>query len=231
MEKPTKDETYFMQIIVFQAENILFQVPRYQFEKNSEIFASTFLLPTGDNVPEGSSEAAPFRLEGVSASDFRNFLAGLYPLSGSPELSKDHWISILKLSTMWRFLDLRQDAITKLLSFPMTAQAVVLGHSYSSVELFTAGCTALASRPTSLSDDEAKELGYEMAFWLCILREKLHHIQINYSSPVQPELTRIFEKQLSVMTEEEALYGARKPRQPPSRPQQSMQQSKKRRKH
>jgi len=63
----------------FKVENYLFKVPRYQF-KNSEIFESTFLLPTGDSEPEGSSEAAPFKLEGVSASDFRNFLAALYPL-------------------------------------------------------------------------------------------------------------------------------------------------------
>ncbi|KAF8802633.1 hypothetical protein BYT27DRAFT_7215282 [Phlegmacium glaucopus] len=214
MPKPTKDETYFMQVVVFQVEDILFQVPRYQFEKNSEIFASTFLLPSGDRVPEGSSEAAPFRLEGVSATDFRNFLAALYPLSYSPELSMDHWASILKLSTMWRFLDLRQDAITKLLSLPMTPQTIVLGHSYSSVELFTAGCTALASRSTSLSDEEAKELGHEMAFWLCILREKVYRAQTDQSSQIQAELTRILEKQLAVITEVEALYGPRKPRQP-----------------
>ena len=92
----------------------------------------------------------------------------------SQELSFDQWSSVLKLSTMWMFLDLRQTAIEKLLSFPTTPQTVVLGCTYSSIELFDAGCTGLIDRPypISISDDEAMVLGYEMAFRLCILREK-----------------------------------------------------------
>ena len=106
------------------------------------------------------------------------------------------------------FLDLRQTAIEKLLSFPTTPQTVVLGCTYSSVELFKAGCSGLINRPSIISDDEAMVLGYEMAFRLAILREKKH--QFN-----SIELTPTLEKQITAITKEETQYGMLKPRQPP----------------
>jgi len=127
---------------------------------------------------------------------------------------------------MWMFLDLRQDAITKLLSFPMTAQMVLLGHLYSSAELITEGCSALVSRSTSLTDEEAKELGYETAFQLCIVREKRYQGTAHSPQQIQVELTRTFEKQLAVIAKEEAQYGARKPRQRPPQPIQPLKKRK-----
>lgn len=122
----------------------------------------------------------------------------------------DQWVSILKLSTMWMFLDLRRTAITKLLSFPITPQTVLLGNVYNSAQLFRAGCSALVSRPSPPSDDEAMMLGYETAFRLCILREK------GSKSRVPAPLIPTFEKQLQAIAEAEAQYNRPEPLKEPS---------------
>ncbi|KAJ6548871.1 hypothetical protein B0H19DRAFT_1074677 [Mycena capillaripes] len=101
---PMQDKTYYLDSITFQVEDYLFKVPRYHFERNSEIFASTLTLPVTGDV-EGGSNQNPIKLDGVSSVDFERLLVVLYPLHREdpmPTLSKDHWISVLKLATFWQ---------------------------------------------------------------------------------------------------------------------------------
>jgi hypothetical protein len=58
---------------IMQVENRLFRVCRHYFEK-SELFKTTFTLPSGSGNAEGSSDENAFVLEGIMANDFYAFL-------------------------------------------------------------------------------------------------------------------------------------------------------------
>lgn len=64
-----------------QVEDYIFKVPRCHFERKSEIFRTTFTLPTGDGVhAEGQTDENPVVLEGIRSLDFQALLKVLYPL-------------------------------------------------------------------------------------------------------------------------------------------------------
>lgn len=62
-----------------QVEDILFKVPKRCFEHKG-VFDTIFSLPSAEGaVIDGSDDEHPFRLDGISAADFRRFLEVLYP--------------------------------------------------------------------------------------------------------------------------------------------------------
>ncbi|KAF8954193.1 hypothetical protein BDZ97DRAFT_1866910 [Flammula alnicola] len=167
----TRDDVYFFENIVFKVGTCLFKVPRYQFEHNSEIFQSAFSLPPREQ-PEGLDDKTPFEIEGVLEVDFRNFLTALYPLNRNSTLSKEQWISTLKLSNMWGFCALRHEAITSLLSTDMKpAEKIQFGKMYSVGAFFRQGCIEFIQQPNLISEADAHEIGYEVAFHLGTIRE------------------------------------------------------------
>ncbi|KAJ7169151.1 hypothetical protein C8R43DRAFT_876246, partial [Mycena crocata] len=119
-----------------QVEGTLFRVPRFQFERHSEIFATTFCLPPPTGKAEGSDDSNPLKLEGINKLDFQRLLKVLYPLTAipqAPELSKDEWMSVLKLSTLWHFLEVRKLAIQQLdlhAQSPHCIERILLGRRY-----------------------------------------------------------------------------------------------------
>ncbi|KAJ7718601.1 hypothetical protein DFH07DRAFT_700851, partial [Mycena maculata] len=152
-----------------KVEGKLFKVPRRYFEENSEIFATIFTLPPGANSPlDGSDDDVPFKLEGIRSNDFHSLLKVLYPLNAhriwfsrpSLLLSKNEWISVLKLSTQWFFLDIRALAIENLSDTPIDAiERIILAKRYDVVDWLQAGYSELVRRPDSLSLEEAAEIG------------------------------------------------------------------------
>jgi len=52
-----------------QVENTLFRVHRFFFERESEDFIKNFA-----NLQDGMSDEGPFRLEGITSTDFAMFL-------------------------------------------------------------------------------------------------------------------------------------------------------------
>ncbi|KAJ7177236.1 hypothetical protein C8R43DRAFT_974563 [Mycena crocata] len=172
---PTRDERYYFETVTFQVEDRLFKVPRYHFERNSEIFAATFSLPTGDtDEPEGLSDRNPIKLEGISSADFEHLLAVLYPLEVPiPTMSKDCWISILKLATLWRFLSIRQLAISHLdVEVKDNAEGIVLARKYHVGTWLRSGIQALVKAPhPAMSRDDAQSIGWETATMIYRIRE------------------------------------------------------------
>ncbi|KAJ2932364.1 hypothetical protein H1R20_g4682, partial [Candolleomyces eurysporus] len=110
-----------------------------------------FQLPQGSEA-EGTSEENPILLPGCSNAEFESLMmllttsTTLTPL----ELSKEEWIAILKLATMW-------DILNKLEKFK-------LGRMYKVESWFTDGCGLLIDdfQDTSL-EDIAAALGWETA--------------------------------------------------------------------
>ncbi|KAI0648592.1 hypothetical protein C8Q79DRAFT_925448 [Trametes meyenii] len=113
-----RDEVFYCQDIVFQVEDILFRVSRRPFEEDSESFRTTFELPSLDRLSavEGSSDECPLPLKGVTADEFRSLLRVLFPnIYGVPiPLTKEQWLSALKLADMWSFDKVRAEAILSL---------------------------------------------------------------------------------------------------------------------
>ncbi|KAJ7738096.1 hypothetical protein B0H14DRAFT_2407998, partial [Mycena olivaceomarginata] len=168
-----------------QVEDCLFNVPRYHFERSSEVFATMFTLPTGDGVHvEGQNDENPVVLEGIHSDDFQKLLEVLYPLDvrevGSKnQMTKDEWISVLKLSTQWRFLDLRHLAIERLSETRLNIEIVeriLLARQYDIADWLRIGYQDLAGLHRSISREEAEKIGWETAFLLGQVREKTFQV-------------------------------------------------------
>ncbi|KAJ7788780.1 hypothetical protein B0H14DRAFT_3503769 [Mycena olivaceomarginata] len=95
----SRHSKYCFETITPKVKDCLFNIPRYHFERSSE--AENLVV-----------------LEGIRSDDFHKLLEVLYPLDVEVRsknwMTKDEWIFVLKLSTQWRFLDLRHLAIERL---------------------------------------------------------------------------------------------------------------------
>ncbi|KAJ6456078.1 hypothetical protein C8R45DRAFT_1034843 [Mycena sanguinolenta] len=171
-----RDQKYYLESITFKIEDRVFKVPRYHFEHSSEIFATTFTLPVADNADtEGQSDENPVILEGISSVDFRALLTVLYPLDIPQILSmpKDEWISVLKLSTQWYFLDARDLAIKQLDERPDigSVERILLGRQYDVATWLRMGYNDLAKREEGISLEDAAKIGWETTVRLYQTRE------------------------------------------------------------
>ncbi|KAJ7859199.1 hypothetical protein B0H14DRAFT_2159821, partial [Mycena olivaceomarginata] len=148
-------------------EDRLFKVPHCHFERDSEIFTTAYTLPAAGKG-EGLSDENAVILEGLSTVDFERLLAALYLLKNLiPSAPKDHWISVLKLATLWRFLDIRNLAIRHLdTQVKKGAEGIV---RYHVAQWLRSGYEAF-SRYLSMSPMDADMIGWETAtkiYWIC----------------------------------------------------------------
>lgn len=160
------DEDYFMDItpVIFQVENYLFRVPQYLLVKGSETFATMFNLPQREGSVEGSSTENPIVLH-VSHVDFRNLLKVLYPqtIARQVSLSKSDWLSVLKLSNLWYFWDLRQMALSELAERDFghlsALEKIKLGRECYIPDCLLSGYLKLVTRQEPITDEEAIVIG------------------------------------------------------------------------
>ncbi|KAF8216987.1 hypothetical protein K438DRAFT_2007695 [Mycena galopus ATCC 62051] len=181
----SRDQSYYFNNITLKVEDSIFNVPRYHFERTSEIFASMFTLPTVHGVhAEGQCDEKPVVLEGISSKDFQQLLKVLYPLdmphiltvSGGMHnwMTKDEWIAVLKLSTQWRFLEARNLALQQLhrRTDIQGVERILLARQYDVAPWLRLGYRDLAKRADLISREEAEKIGWETAFLLSQVREK-----------------------------------------------------------
>ncbi|KAK7024955.1 hypothetical protein R3P38DRAFT_3356199 [Favolaschia claudopus] len=170
-----RDPKYYLENITFKVEARIFKVPRYHFEHSSEVFATTFTLPVGDGNAEGASDENPVVLEGISSLDFQRLLKVLYPLDIPQILSmpKDDWISVLKLSTQWYFIDARELAIQQLNDRPEigSIERILLARQYDVAAWLRMGYNDLARREEGISLEDAAKIGWETTVRLYQTRE------------------------------------------------------------
>ncbi|KAJ7876093.1 hypothetical protein B0H14DRAFT_2501466 [Mycena olivaceomarginata] len=175
---PIRDP-YYLETVVFKVENALFKVPRFQFERHSGIFATTFSLPQSVEGAEGSSDKTPFKLDGIKSLDFRRLLGVLYPMTRrpspkTPTLSKDEWISVLKLANLWDFIEVRNLAIEQLTSYAGSLdciERILFARQFDVSAWLQSGYVELARRKAVVSAEEAGKIGWETALQICQLRE------------------------------------------------------------
>ncbi|KAJ7312369.1 hypothetical protein DFH08DRAFT_717582 [Mycena albidolilacea] len=155
-------------------EDCLFNVPCYHFERLSEVFEMMFTLPAGDGVQaEGHNDEQPVVLEGVRSDNFQQLLKALYPLMDN-WMTKDEWISVLKPSTQWRFINTRNLAIQQLHSRPDLegVEQIQLAQQYNVAGWLRIGYIHLVKRSHGISQDEARKIGWKTPFHLCQARER-----------------------------------------------------------
>ncbi|KAK0212348.1 hypothetical protein DFS33DRAFT_20462 [Desarmillaria ectypa] len=175
---PCRSQDYYWDTIVLQIEDTLFRIPKYQLVGKSEIFDSMLSLPQGSNEAEGSSDDSPIKLSNISKIDFEWLLQVLYPRDTvkPPELSINGWISILRLSSLWRMVDMRSNAIvhlTPLLCRVSPADRILLGRKYSVAHWISSGYVDLAKREGVVSLEEAEKIGLDTALLIHHARESL----------------------------------------------------------
>ncbi|KIK05790.1 hypothetical protein K443DRAFT_674848 [Laccaria amethystina LaAM-08-1] len=170
-----RDDTFFLDHVVFLVENTLFKVPRIRFEVDSKVFASMFLLPPGDAAVEGMDEKSPIKLEGIRQRDFRNLLHVIYPnlAPKCSDLSQDELLAMLHLSTMWEFKEARKVVVAKLNEKPMDAiQRVQLAKKAKVSQWLLSAYTKLVSSAKPLTLREIGTLDWEIIARLLLVQQQ-----------------------------------------------------------
>ncbi|KAJ2919949.1 hypothetical protein MD484_g471, partial [Candolleomyces efflorescens] len=169
--EPEKDGTYYWDSVKFSVEGINFKVPRYQF-----VIGSTYFAERLESIKAGGSEAEEptITLEGATASQFRVFLKLLFPVcttSTTVKFSKEDWLVILELSTLWDFHDFRKlakDHLEHQLDDPI--ERIIVGRAAYIPRWVLEGYQTLVTRAKCISEQESERIGYLTTVRLYILR-------------------------------------------------------------
>jgi len=158
-------------------EDTLFSVWDTSFRRHSKYFESTLAVAKytwSRCTADGTDEEHPLLLR---PCDFVCLLSVIYPrVFGEYEAdSAPQWITILDLSTRWKFDDIHQLAIKELLGHKIeSVQKIELEHKYNVQRQWAyEAYIDLCSRGSPLTRNEAKRLGIETATLVNQAREKL----------------------------------------------------------
>ncbi|KAI6139120.1 hypothetical protein BKA82DRAFT_4459308 [Pisolithus tinctorius] len=163
--KYSKHPELYIDTVTFLVENCLFKIPRKPLEEESAVFRDMFRLPQPKNkMMEGQNDARPL----VASSIFGQNKGLALDLTS-------HWISVLKLSTMWEFTNLRTTAMSWLDTDATLdhVEKIVLAAQYGTDEWLLRSLLALAKKPDPISVEEGRRLGLEVALKLASVREQL----------------------------------------------------------
>ncbi|RXW16406.1 hypothetical protein EST38_g9438 [Candolleomyces aberdarensis] len=174
MSTGIKDTIYYWSLVKFVVKDCEFRVPGYQFIEGSQYFSEKYNL---NNTSNASAIDHVVVLEDVTAEDFRTFLKLLFPShtkSATLTLTKAEWLTILALSTLWHFHELRKLAIEHLdpdMTDPV--ELVQMGRKAYVRNWVTRGYSNLVLKPEAISEEESEEIGYRSAVRLYIIRHAL----------------------------------------------------------
>jgi hypothetical protein len=157
--KGTRHSQYYFKDgnVVFLIEEVLYNVHRYFFQRDSAHFRSIL------KSVQGTDEKSPIVLPDVSSSDFDEFLAILYPTDFRHPTAKTtpQWTSILHLAAKWGFESIQLLAIDKLTATAIPVDKIVLGRRYGIADWLPGAYEAVCTRADPLTVDEGKKLGVE----------------------------------------------------------------------
>ncbi|KZP30037.1 hypothetical protein FIBSPDRAFT_710361, partial [Athelia psychrophila] len=168
-----RDSTFYITCVTFLAQKTLFKVPRYKFERGSTVFKDMFKIPAVD-TQEGWDDANPLKLEPIKKLDFQRFLMAMLPdYALKPiDMGQEEWMSVLKLSTLWKFTELRREAISHLNDMKVEpAEKVIIARQYRVEKWLVEGYTALIKQDTIFTANQKATLGAETIIKLYKRRE------------------------------------------------------------
>ncbi|KAF6752780.1 hypothetical protein DFP72DRAFT_903592 [Ephemerocybe angulata] len=158
---PCAGRNYYYELVTFKVEDKLYRVPRHGFSQFSIVFESMFSLPQADGTAEGQTDDHPIQLL-CASRDFEALLDLLYPQPQiqQREMTKDGWVSVLKLSTQWAMDEARKAAIEKLSEVKLPVlEKVTLAKEYNVAPWLLDGYTDLVQHWGSPSSPSLQDIG------------------------------------------------------------------------
>ncbi|RXW23174.1 hypothetical protein EST38_g2707 [Candolleomyces aberdarensis] len=172
-----RDDEFYWDNVCFSVEDRLFKVPRYHLVVGSEQFAQKYNLCPVEPKPddEATDPDTAVVLEGITAAEFRTFLRLCFPrhsTSTTSSFTKLEWLTILKLATLWHFLDFRELAIRNLsgqLVDPI--ESISVGREMYVPAFVERGYMALITKEGLISNEDSEKIGYKTAVNIYIARQ------------------------------------------------------------
>ncbi|KAF8872060.1 hypothetical protein CPB84DRAFT_1800142 [Gymnopilus junonius] len=167
-----KDEDYYLEghYMEFEVEGYSFRLPSHAFSDESSYFAEVYNL-----ADHGTDGGDAIKLNDVSRSDFYCLLKVVCPPTFSLQLnlSQEEWVSVLKLSTKWKFLRLREMSKKELDKMPRveswSLQKVSLGWQLYITSWVSEGLVELARRHDIITEEEALQIDLQIPRAACKL--------------------------------------------------------------
>ncbi|KAJ3534856.1 hypothetical protein NMY22_g6738 [Coprinellus aureogranulatus] len=172
-----------------KVEGVVYRVPKHGLEECSSVFRDMFSLPqakwsSADGADEkaskeGEADDNPIKLSGCTSDEFESLIDVMYPLlRRTPELSKEGWISVLKLSRLWEMPEVAGIAIEKIGVFDLKpVEKVKLGKEHGVPTWLKEGYTALIDDLSKASLSEMTGLGWETSFRILWARDEIARSQ------------------------------------------------------
>ncbi len=122
-------------------------------------------------------------------------------------LSKDEWISVLRLATFWYFLKYRQIAISELqrVGELTSTDKITYGKEFKIQSWVEEGCSELVKRNHTIDKQEALTIGYDITFVLFGIRER-HLRGVLASHAVASAIQESLKDELDVIKQFEIEY-------------------------
>ncbi|KZP22520.1 hypothetical protein FIBSPDRAFT_859569 [Athelia psychrophila] len=187
--KGTRHPQYYFKDgnVVFLIEEVLYNVHRYFFERDSTHFRSIL------ESAQRSDEHNPIVLPDIRCADFDEFLAILYPTSAK-----------------WGFESIQLLAIDKLTATAIPVDKIVLGRRYGISDWLPGAYEAVCTRADPLTVEEGMKLGVEDIIRISAVRQVYGCAEARYETKhLSEDLGDIFglEKpvEVSVGVEENAI--------------------------
>ncbi|KAH6867901.1 hypothetical protein BKA70DRAFT_1492308 [Coprinopsis sp. MPI-PUGE-AT-0042] len=213
-----KHSLYFWDSIMFKVEGIIFQLPKYRFVEESEAFMEMVAKGGGDG---------PIDLD-VALVEFESFLKVFLPRASAmyddkPGLTLEEWISVLKLSTLWLFNDLRELAISNL-SWPWLCpisdpiDLICLAKEYRVQGWLLQGYEQVIDRlitvngpdgePMTLTAQEGKRIGMDVALELSgVAIRRMRLAERNFPSrDTRADISDVFNQEFDCVRKEETRF-------------------------
>ncbi|KAJ7736895.1 hypothetical protein B0H16DRAFT_1326413, partial [Mycena metata] len=157
------------------AENKLFRVHRYFFERESKFFKEQLAVPATPGAARmGTADDSAILLDNVRSADFAKLLWVFYnPKYSLYDATVEDWSTILELAHRWEFGEVKNLAIRELekLAIP-DIDRIILYHRFAVDELFLVPrYAALCERPELLTVEEGTRLGMATVIALSRARE------------------------------------------------------------
>ncbi|KAF7976425.1 hypothetical protein HWV62_6843 [Athelia sp. TMB] len=150
-----------------KARRSLFKVTKTQFNRRTGVFTEPF-------ISYCTERDKPIRLD-IDKDDLEKLLKVIYSVKRPEHLGRDGWESVLKTSTKWGLLDIRNMAIRALLHCSVDAiDRISLGRIYGIPYWMRTGYLHLSRREDAISEEEGMRLGAKSLSRLCWIREKSH---------------------------------------------------------
>ncbi|KAJ7890727.1 hypothetical protein B0H13DRAFT_1626243, partial [Mycena leptocephala] len=153
------------------AENKLFRMHRYFFERESTFFKAQLAIPATPGAPRiGTTDGSAILLDNVRSADFSKLLWMKYSLY---DATVEDWSTILELACRWEFAEVKSLAVRELEKLELPdIDRIVLYHKFAIDQSYLIPrYMALCERPELLTVEEGIWLGMETVISLSRARE------------------------------------------------------------